>query len=340
MLDSLLAFIAGFVLAAVTTITAWFAEPELNRGLSDEGTTSAQTVRISSPQDIQATSSEQGSLPVASSTPSPSRASSSSVASSSRVSAQPTNISVVPIVSPQEPTKRMPGTFLEASEVIGFPSGGLDAREIFRLTNDERARVGLAPLLWSPRLAAMAEAKNVDMITRQYFAHVSPNGKDIGDLADTYGYLYRRVGENLALGDFASSSHVVTGWMRSPGHRENILEPEFTELGVSVMRGAWEGREVWWATQEFGRPMPDCPEPDELLRKKIEIFDEQLSALKETLDGAKRELDDVHDPSLYRTKVEEYNLLVDLFNNILETQKSQIAAYNASVGVYNACIGE
>lgn len=217
---------------------------------------------------------------------------------------------------------------------------GVDAKEIARLTNEERARVGAPPLVWNARLAAMAEAKNVDMISRQYFAHVSPTGRNIGDLAEQYGYSYRRVGENLALGDFASSSHIVTGWMRSPGHRENILEPEFTEIGVSVMRGMWEGREVWWATQEFGRPMPVCPEPDELLRKKIEIFDGQLSALKGTLDRARAELDTISNPSLLRQKVEEYNLLVDLFNKLLETQKMQVAEYNADVAKYNSCIAK
>jgi hypothetical protein len=219
-------------------------------------------------------------------------------------------------------------------------SQGLSIVEIVALTNLERIARGLAPLTLNARLNAMAEAKAVDMISHGYFAHVSPSGVDIGALATTYGYEYIRVGENLALGDFASSSHVVAGWMRSPGHRENILEPEFTEIGVAVMRGKWEGREVWWAVQEFGKPLPNCPAPDELLKKKIEIFDEQLAMLKQTLDRAKKELDSVQNPVMYREKVEEYNLLVDLFNGLLETQKTQVAQFNQSVAAYNACIGE
>jgi uncharacterized protein YkwD len=337
MVDALMAFMAGVFVAVLATVSSWFAPTPPSEPLSVGFSTSTETAIIApvaseesplSPRPLVSTSTRD--------IPSP--------PSTRATTNQPPATEATPPVSQIAEGRRQettPGTMavLSSSE-NPLSSQGLSVVEIVALTNLERIARGLAPLTLNARLNAMAEAKAVDMISHGYFAHVSPSGVDIGTLATTYGYEYIRVGENLALGDFASSSHVVTGWMRSPGHRENILEPEFTEIGVAVMRGEWEGREVWWAVQEFGKPLPNCPAPDELLKKKIEIFDEQLAMLKQTLDGAKKELDSIQSPAMYREKVEEYNLLVDLFNGLLETQKTQVAQFNQSVAAYNACIGE
>lgn len=107
------------------------------------------------------------------------------------------------------------------------------------------------------------------------------------------------------------------------------------------MRGTWQGRTVWWAVQEFGRPMPDCPHPDDLLRKKIDVFDEELTQLKGTISNAKNELDTVRmTQEAYILKVNDYNLLVDLFNSILGQEKAMVQKYNTQVSAYNSCIGQ
>lgn len=66
--------------------------------------------------------------------------------------------------------------------------------------------------------------------------------------------MFRRLGENIALGDFTSSQMMVNSWMKSPGHRTNILRNDFTETGIAVGKGVFNGREQWIGVQVFGRP--------------------------------------------------------------------------------------
>ncbi len=177
------------------------------------------------------------------------------------------------------------------------------------------------------------------MIDNQYFAHVSPSGIDIVMLTERYGYAYLNVGENLALGDFVSSQEVVTGWMNSPGHRANILNKSYTELGVAAIIGAYNGRNVWFVVQEFGRPMSDCPTPDALLKQKITISQEQINALEVTLANLKIEINTAGlSIDAYNAKVNDYNTIVALYNNLVATAKKQIADYNILTDAYNLCI--
>lgn len=215
----------------------------------------------------------------------------------------------------------------------------LESAQIFMLGNQERVNAGLLPLSYNVKLAAMADAKNADMIAEQYFAHVSPAGVGIGDLADRFRYVYRHVGENLALGDFTSSAHVIKGWMDSPGHRANILNPKFTEIGISAVRGSYQGREVWYAVQEFGTPLPDCPWPEESLRKEIETLEPQTAEISVTLATLKAEIAAAEDPAIYNKKADEYNALVELYNTLIAKEKVLINSYNAEVEAYNVCIG-
>jgi len=239
------------------------------------------------------------------------------------------------------PHASLPGPLEEIVETnSSYANDSLIVEEIIKLTNIERVREGLPKLSSSARLGAIAEAKAVDMITRHYFAHESPSGVDIGGLASTYGYAYLHIGENLALGDFASSSHVVNGWMNSPGHRANIMGADFTEIGVSALRGAWEGREVWFAVQEFGKPMPNCPAPSAPLRQKISLYESQLDALNGTLSNLKITLDTLRDTdhSAYNTNVDDYNTIIKLYNTLLDDEKKFIAEYNEQVRKYNICM--
>ena len=93
------------------------------------------------------------------------------------------------------------------------------------------------------------------MFAEQYFAHESPLGNDMVALAGTYNYPYRTIGENLAIGNYLSSQQMVTSWMNSSGHRANILNTSYTEIGVAVVRGTFEGREVWIGVQIYGKPI-------------------------------------------------------------------------------------
>ncbi|HSE35464.1 MAG TPA: CAP domain-containing protein, partial [Candidatus Paceibacterota bacterium] len=186
-------------------------------------------------------------------------------------------------VEPQPPAIIHVATTSAAVPAPDTTGAALTAAGIFSLTNEARITAGLPPLAYNVKLETMAGAKNTDMISKQYFAHVSPDGVGIGDLAERYGYDFRHVGENLALGDFTSNTHVVKGWMDSPGHRANILGQKFTEVGISAVRGNYQGREVWYAVQEFGTPLPDCPAPDESLRREISTLEPKTDELSATL---------------------------------------------------------
>lgn len=217
--------------------------------------------------------------------------------------------------------------------------GALNQQDIIVLTNGERIKAGLPALSFNATLSHIAEAKAKDMIARQYFAHVSPSGVDVAGLAVEYGYSYKNIGENLALGDFENSQDVVNGWMNSPGHRANILNTDFTEIGVSAVVGNYNGRSVWYSVQEFGRPMPKCTLPDAGLDKKITLYQSQITATEATLLHLKEEIESPNiDEETYRAKVKDYNTTVKTYNDLVEAVKSFITLYNSQVSTYNACV--
>jgi uncharacterized protein YkwD len=119
----------------------------------------------------------------------------------------------------------------------GVPTRDADARlTILAAMNRERAERGLVPLRLNEKLSLAATDRIGDMFTKRYFAHVSPDGIDPFVWATGRGYRWRLIGENLAVG-FRGAS-VVDGWMRSPGHRANILQRSFDEVGIAVAEGA------------------------------------------------------------------------------------------------------
>jgi uncharacterized protein YkwD len=110
------------------------------------------------------------------------------------------------------------------------------------LLNYERRRHGLRPLVRVPVLDVASKRKSDDMVARRYFAHVSPDGVTPSAVVAAAGYVVRpggTTGENLAWGegDAGTAASIVDGWMHSPGHRANILRPEFSQIGVGLTLG-------------------------------------------------------------------------------------------------------
>jgi uncharacterized protein YkwD len=132
------------------------------------------------------------------------------------------------------------------------PEEGGDWRdEILRLVNVERARVGVSPVTHCQTLEDQATQYCCEMIYYDFFAHENPvTGTDLAERAEEFGYDYLAIGENLAAGQ-SSPAQAMANWMASDGHRENILNPQFTELGVGVRTGG-EFQTYW--VQEFGHP--------------------------------------------------------------------------------------
>lgn len=110
-------------------------------------------------------------------------------------------------------------------------------RVVVTAVNREREAQGLAPLVPEPRLVRTARSHSRDMAVRGYFAHESPEGRDMAWRAGRAGIEYRRLAENIAYNHHAKrpAAEAVAGWMRSPGHRANILNPVFTHTGVGVV---------------------------------------------------------------------------------------------------------
>ena len=125
---------------------------------------------------------------------------------------------------------------------------------VFELTNTERATAKIGGLTISPLLTAGAEAKANDMATKSYFAHTSPDGKTPWYWFGEVGYRFTYAGENLAV-HFNDSETVENAWLNSPGHRANILNPNFTEIGIATAQGIYQGVLTTFIVEEFGRPM-------------------------------------------------------------------------------------
>jgi uncharacterized protein YkwD len=148
----------------------------------------------------------------------------------------------------------------------GAAPGSTD-REVTRSTilcllNEERARHGLEPLRRNAILEAASQRHSEDMARRHFFAHDTPDGMNPRERVTAAGYTTCDcfVGENLywGAGIHAPPVKAMRGWMRSPGHRRNVLRPEFTEVGVGVVYDApfWVGgRGAAIYTTDFGGPL-------------------------------------------------------------------------------------
>jgi uncharacterized protein YkwD len=119
-------------------------------------------------------------------------------------------------------------------------------QRMLELVNAERRAAGLKPLKADSEMTEVARRHSGDMLARGYFSHVSPDGKDLGDRMQQARVGYLAAGENLALAPTLSSAHA--GLMRSPGHRANILRPQFGRLGIGILDG---GRHGLMVTQAF-----------------------------------------------------------------------------------------
>jgi len=156
------------------------------------------------------------------------------------VPAKTTAAPAKPAAAPTETTAAAPAT------------GALGAYEqqVVDLVNKERAAVGLPALKVNVKLAQVAEKKAEDLRDRNYFDHQSPTYGSPFDMMKQFGISYIAAGENIAKGQ-KTPADVMNGWMNSPGHRANILNANFTEIGVGYVTDS-NGTTYW--VQHFIRP--------------------------------------------------------------------------------------
>ncbi|MDQ0792288.1 sigma-70 family RNA polymerase sigma factor [Streptomyces sp. B1I3] len=145
--------------------------------------------------------------------------------------------------TPAPPAAPAPGPASPAPSTASSPTD----EEVVRLVNAERAKAGCEPVGTSGALATAASRHSADMVARDYFSHTSPDGTDPGDRITAAGYRWSTYGENIAKGQTTAAS-VMDAWMNSPGHRANILNCAFEEIGIG--RQESPSGPVW--TQAFG----------------------------------------------------------------------------------------
>ncbi|MFA6131397.1 MAG: CAP domain-containing protein [Patescibacteria group bacterium] len=141
---------------------------------------------------------------------------------------------------------------------LGLPAASIlssatTRANIISLTNTTRANDDLPALTENTTLNSAAQAKANDMAANSYFAHTSPVGITPWDWIHGSGYTYRYAGENLAV-HYQSAEDVLDGWMTSATHRENILSEKYTEIGVGIAQGTYEGYQTTFIVQMFGKP--------------------------------------------------------------------------------------
>lgn len=248
----------------------------------------------------------------------------------------------------------------------------LDPVKVISITNDYRRQNGLTDLTLNSLLTTAANTKSKDMIDNQYFEHISPSGVTPSQLVTVSGYQFRSTGENLAMGDFTNEKELVDAWMASPGHRANILNKDYTEIGVDASLGNFEARETWFSVQEFGRPAPDCILPNKDLLAQINTLKTQYETLAKQRDQAYtdsqtlaqqanekikegnriyKETSSTSEAQPYwddggklrgesNTKFNEVKTIETQLNTLFTEINDKTKQYNALVNTYNTCIKE
>lgn len=145
----------------------------------------------------------------------------------------------------------------ESSVSLSKTEGKLIAR-VVQLTNEIRAQHGLAPLQVHSALTQSAQWLARDMVQHDYLRHTDFLGREIDPRLPAFGYSdYKEIGENIAGGQ-STPEEVVADWMRSPGHRANLLNPAFREIGVAHFEGARSHYKHYWV-QDFGARFDSYP---------------------------------------------------------------------------------
>jgi uncharacterized protein YkwD len=247
-------------------------------------------------------------------------------------------------VTKAEPVAATPEPLVIPEKYVSHEKNALEASEILYYTNLQRSSFGIRELIPNDLLMQAATAKVNDMLDKQYFEHVAPDGKDVMYWAGEVGYEYILVGENLAMGNFKDEEAMVTAWMESPGHRENILKTSYDEIGIAVGRGDYLGNTVWMGVQIFGTPLSACPSVDQLLLTKIKAKQAIIDSLELRISLQYPEISNLSQPSS-QEEYEKFVAQVTAYNNLVEQHRDEVTAiseiivvYNNQVQEYNTCI--
>ncbi len=153
--------------------------------------------------------------------------------------------------NPGEPSEENPFTpVIDDSPAYVNKNNEALASELIELINETRAEYGLNALVSDENISAIALAHSIDMAEYDYIDHISPTGVGPFDRLDTEGIYYMSAAENIASG-FLTAQKVLESWMNSASHRQNILNGDFTHIGVGYHAGGSNG--TYWTLMLIGR---------------------------------------------------------------------------------------
>lgn len=210
------------------------------------------------------------------------------------------------------------------------------------LTNEERIDNDVPTLKENPLLVKAAIAKAEDMAKNGYFAHTSPDGKTPWYWLKEVGYSYKSAGENLAV-NFFDSEDVTRAWMNSPTHKANIVKKEYTEIGIGVANGVYQGRNTVFVAQFFGTPLAiastpttttsteNRPAPTPKTEPKVIEEEPEAPPVVDTEVVVNNESEEILvlgeesiEPVLTQTTTIERNIFASVFENILTSPRQSI----------------
>ncbi|MCD0485161.1 CAP domain-containing protein [Streptacidiphilus sp. ASG 303] len=184
------------------------------------------------------------SAPAAPSTSAPAASSAPATPAPAKPSATATPAPAKPSAPATAPAKpSAPATSAPATPTATAPSG--PTARVVTLVNAERKKAGCAPLAVNARLTAAAQAHSEDMAAHRTMSHTGSDGSSPDQRITRAGYTWSSYGENVAYG-YGTPESVMAGWMSSPGHKRNILDCSFKEIGVGLAQPG----DYW--TQDFG----------------------------------------------------------------------------------------
>ena len=190
--------------------------------------------------------------------------------------------------------------------------------QVVDLTNIERAKEGLQPLKLNDRLLDAAQDHSNDMARNDFFNHTGADGLTVGDRVRASGYQYSTAGENIAAGQ-TTAAQVVEGWMNSPGHRANILNPNYTEIGVGYEylqndTGSVNHNHYW--TQVFGTLLSNNNTNSEIMTTDKKKYD-----FKQELDSSSD-----REPNQYDISKDEISPseLFELIDNLISSNYQDV----------------
>jgi hypothetical protein len=250
------------------------------------------------------------------------------------------------IPSQQKTFHKPPGLFSEK----------LDASHIIKLTNEYRASLGLTPLRENFQLTHAAEYRANDMISNRYYAHVNPiTGEGPGEAIKDANYQYRTYAENIAMGNWQSNRHIVDGWINSPGHRANIVNPNIREIGVAIIKDTTTplGRpSAYYGVQLFASPMPDCTRPSEVdkallqeMQRKNDDIWRRVNIQKSEIERLQARIHRENNNTTKKRMINDFNRQINAYNSLVAEAKGMqdslqlvIQSYNSRIHEYNACM--